>query len=119
MRDSLFKYSALQCNDHGVGAIAGSEFGENTLHVPLDSMYREIEVIRDDLIGIASSNGMQHIQLANGQGIFSCVFGHCGCNLWWYLPLASVNQTDGVDQIRTHHTLQQITAGSGFERLQG
>jgi hypothetical protein len=58
---SLFKNPALERDDNSVSSITGVEFGQDTLHVSLHGVHGKLQVIRDDLVGLAQRDQLKNI----------------------------------------------------------
>src|ERR1700733_14876560 len=113
----LFKDAALERNDYGMSAVARFKFRQNALNVSFDGMHGQLQVVGDDLVGLSQRHCPQDIQVAYGQGVFSCVFGHRCSDLRGYPSLACMDEPNGIREIGAHHALQQVAARSGLERL--
>ena len=68
--------ATLQRSHYGVSAIIGPEFGKYALQVILDSVLRDAEVGRNDLVRASSGHTRQHVKFSGRKPLVSCVLGH-------------------------------------------
>src|SRR5580658_10198708 len=102
-----------------MGAVIGTEFSKNRLHMAFHSLFGNGKMRRDNFIRVAGGDFKEHFQFARGKSVRRVVFSHRKSNLRWNPLLARVHAADCIYEILPQGAFEQVSAGSGIESLGG
>src|SRR5215470_3504885 len=97
LADLHVKKTALYCDHDSVCAVARVQFGENTFQMILNGVLRDVQVGRDDLVGISICHAPKYIEFTRRNRIISCMLGDLLGDLRGNSFMTAVNQTNGLD----------------------
>jgi hypothetical protein len=60
---------------HGVGAIVRMKLAEDFPHVSFEGFFGNLELVGDDLVGVARGYLLQNLEFAIGQFVVGVMFG--------------------------------------------
>ena len=96
--------------------VVGAQLRKDVLDVALDGVFRQHELVGNNLVGVPSRNQAQHLHLPCGQRIVNGVVGQLRRHLRADAFAAGVHVADGVQKLLLQEALEQVRLRAGFER---
>src|ERR1700679_3244417 len=107
---------ATDPNSDGLGAVTGSKFLHDVLHVPFHRLFGDEELFRDIALAVPAGHLLQHVYFAPGQKLLTKMFRQVSRNLRRDGLRSGVHFTDHLYESLPGHALPHVTLCSGPTR---
>ena len=105
----------LTADDRGVRTVVGVEFRKNALDSPFDGVLGDAEVIRNLLVRLPGGDEAQHDEFGRCQRLIADMLSDLERRLRRQTPLASMDRSDGLQQIRMERVLEQVALSTRLD----
>src|SRR5258708_4515752 len=116
--ERLRKKAALQGNGHSMRAIIGAELRKNVLHMRLHGRFGQVELIGNDLVGLACRDAAKYLDLTFAEDIVGNVLCKFSRNFGRDAALAPMHRPNGINQICSKRGFEHVAGSACLESPQ-